>query len=196
MGSGERRMDDDMRAMVRLFCLAGAAMSLTSCDSGTVTAENASTAEVAAKVKLSGVADEVVITPGRWRTTMTINDIAIPGMPTGLAGEIKKSMAEEGSFEHCVTPEDAKRPKEGFFAGEQARDCRYEKFEMGGGKIDMLMHCAGVGGRQTLAMNGTYSPQSYRMTVASNMGAAGSNPVTFNATMDSRRVGVCTGKEE
>ena len=40
----------------------------------------------------------------------------------------------------CLTPEEAKRPKEDFFAG-AAKNCRYERFDMGSGKIDAVMKC-------------------------------------------------------
>ncbi|MET0137679.1 MAG: DUF3617 domain-containing protein [Sphingobium sp.] len=173
---------------------------LAGCGGGekSVTAQNASTAEVAQKVKEAGIVDDKFISPGRWQMQMTVTDMQIPGMPPAMAQKMKAQMGPGRSFQHCVTPEEAKKPQEDFFAGEQAKSCRYEKFAMGDGKINMIMHCAQGGSRQTVKMDGTYAPDSYHMTMASTMEGQPGSPTAgmhFNATVDAKRLGVCTGKE-
>lgn len=178
----------------------GLVLGLGACGDGKkVTAQNASSSEVAQKVKESGIANEAFISPGRWKMTMTVNDMKIPGLPPEMAERMKGQMGQPRTFEQCVTEEDAKKPKEEFFAGKEAPNCRYEHFEMGGGKISMVMHCANDQGKQTMKMNGTYSPEVYHMTVASQTEAKGApsaaGSMTFNAVMDAKKVGACTGKE-
>jgi hypothetical protein len=174
-------------------------LALCACDSKTVTAQNASTAEVAQKVKASGIAEEGFISAGKWRTTMTIKDMQIPGMPPEAAGRMKAQMGKARSFDHCVTAEEAKKPKEDFFAGEQAKSCRYDNFTMGGGKIAMVMHCASEQGKQTMTMNGTYGADAYHMTMQSKAEMQGGGPMgamTFDAVLDAKKIGLCTGKEK
>jgi hypothetical protein len=174
---------------------------LAGCESHkTVTAQNATTAEVAQKVKDSGIADGGFVSPGRWQMTMTVNSMSMPGLPPEVAKRMQDSTGKPHAFEHCVTEEEAKKPKEDFFAGNEAKSCRYDSFNLGGGKIDMVMHCDAPGGsKQVMKMNGTYSADAYRMTIASNVEGQAGSPVkgmTLNATVDARRLGVCTGKEK
>ncbi|CAN5331474.1 hypothetical protein BH10PSE13_BH10PSE13_20300 [soil metagenome] len=141
---------------------------------------------------------ESFLSPGQWQMKMTINDMKIPGMPPAMAGRMKSAMGEARTFDHCVTEEEAKKPKEDFFSGDKAAACRYDSFTMGGGKMAMVMQCNHATGKQVVTMDGTYGPDSYKMTMASVMTGKPGSPVagmTFNATMDAKRTGVCTGKE-
>ncbi len=189
-----------MRHFIRRVWVAGGlALTLAACGgSKTVTAENASTAEVAAKVQQSGITDQGFVSPGRWQMTMTITDMKIPGMPPEVAQKMKGATGQARTFEHCVTEEEAKKPREDFFSGDKAAACRYDHFTMGDGKVSMQMQCAHDTGKQTVKMDGTYSADSYRMTMASKVEGRPGSPVggmTFDAVMDARRLGVCTGKE-
>lgn len=181
--------------MARIGIAGGLLAALAGCGSKTVTAENASVNEVAAKVKASGVADETFISPGQWRMTMTVNNLQLPGMPPEMAGRMKAAMGQPRTIENCVTPEEARRPKEGFFSGEAAQSCRYDSFSLGGGKISMVMHCTHGDAKQTVKMDGTYGPEAYHMTMTSNVeGGAGSPAagMVMNATVDAKRIsGVC-----
>ncbi|HEX7853038.1 MAG TPA: DUF3617 domain-containing protein [Sphingobium sp.] len=189
-----------MNGTIRHIAIAGTlALALGGCGSKTVTAQNASTAEVAQKVKESGVANDSFISAGRWQMTMTINGMKIPGMPPEMAKRMQGNLGRARTFEQCVTEEEAKKPKEDFFAGDKEKSCRYENFTMGGGKIAMVMHCdSAAGGKQTMKMDGTYSADAYKMQISSQVEARPGAPtggMAFNATMDARRLGVCTGKE-
>lgn len=178
--------------------LIGLLVGISACDSKTVTVENATTAEVAEKVKQSGMAEEVFVSPGSWQMTMTITDMKIPGMPPEVSQKMKGAIGQPRTYEHCVTEEEAKKPKEDFFSGDKAAACRYDHFTMGGGKVSMQMQCAHNTGKQTVKMDGTYAPDSYRMTMASTVEGKSGSPVggmTFDAVMDAKRLGVCTGKE-
>ncbi len=172
-------------------------LALAGCNSSpTVTATNASGEEVAAKVKAAQL-DKQFVSPGHWDSTMTINDMSIPGMPPQFAAQMKSHMGKAKTFSSCLTPEEARKPKEDFFAKGNG-DCRYEKFSMGAGKIDAVMQCKMGGGARTMTMNGTYGPDAYRMTVASTGTGSKDNPVagmSMNMTLDAKRSGECTGKE-
>lgn len=186
-----------LRTRTMRSALAGGAMLLlAACGGGgdTVTAENASVAEVAEKVKASGVADDSFISPGRWEMTMDIQKIDIPGMPPEMQQHMQSAMGKGRKFATCVTPEEAKRPKEDFFAGNDAPNCRYDNFKMGGGKIALAMSCKEEGGTRKMVMDGSYGDDAYTMTM--NMSGAGEGgAMTMKATMKGARVGECRGDE-
>lgn len=176
-------------------------IALVGCNSQpTVSASNASGEEVAAKMKAAGM-DGQFVSPGQWQMTMTINDMRIPGMPAEFAEKMKAHMGKGRTFESCLTPEEARKPKEDFFAKGNG-NCRYDRFTMGGGKIDAVMKCTDPGGQaggsRTMTMNGTYGPDAYKMTMASTGEAAPGNPMSglsMKMAMDAKRTGACTGKE-
>ena len=64
----------------------------------------------------------------------------MPGMPAEMASQMKGITNRIETDQQCLTPEEAKRPKEDFFAGDN-KNCRYDHFTMAGGKIDALMKC-------------------------------------------------------
>ena len=186
-----------MKAIVVLLPLA-----LAACGSKpSVSAENASVEEVAAKVKAAG-GQAVFLSPGHWDSTVTIQQVSIPGMPPEVTAHMKQAMAGKVTGS-CLTPEQAKRPGADFFGGKDRKDCRYEHFEMGDGKLDARMVCsgAGAGGAATITMQGTYGPDAFKMAMTTEAkGGAGApmgpmGPMTMAATIDSKRTGACTGEE-
>ena len=183
------------KRLIMMTCLA----ALAACDSSPkVDEKNASVAEVAQKVREAG-ADQAFVRPGQWQSTVTIDKFEVPGMPPEVAQRMKAMMAETQahSFKSCLTKEDVQKPKEDFFAGKN-NACRYERFTMGSGKIDAIMHCGGKdGGKQTMQMAGTYSPENYQMQMSTKMeGGPGTEAgMSMQMRVEAKRVGECTGKE-
>lgn len=170
---------------------------LAACGSGAqVEAENASVAEVQAKIKEAGGASEM-LNPGRWESTVRIEKVDIPGMPAELAERMKKAMAGRTSAS-CLTPEQAKKPAAEFFAGKDRQGCRYDHFRMGDGELDAKMTCGGQGGGATIAMKGDYTPDSFRLAMTMDgkgMANAPQGAMSMAMAVDSKRVGECTGQE-
>ena len=181
----------------RNFPMAMTLLALAACSKEpTVSATNASGTEVAAKLKASGMETQFV-SPGHWQMTMTINDMTMPGMPPQFTEKLKAHMGKAKTFDSCLTPEEAKKPKEDFFARGNG-NCRYDHFTMGGGKIDAVMQCSEQGGKRTMTMNGTYSGDAYHMNMASTGTGDAKNPMagmSMKMEMDAKRTGECTGKE-
>ena len=115
-------------------------------------------------------------------------------MPAGVADEMKRAQGREMTSETCLTPEEAKRPKEDFFGGKD--NCRYERFNMGNGKIDAVMNCSEGGGAQTMTMAGTYSGDAYQMQMTmQSQGDGEDGAMAMKMRVDAKRIGACTGKE-
>lgn len=166
------------------------------CNAGpTVTAENASVAEVTNKVAALGGGG--FISPGHWDSKVTITQFDMPGMdklPPAMAKQMQERMKEQMSRSHesgsCVTEADVKSPKAGMFGGDQS--CRYDHFKMGGGIIDAAATCDVEGGKKrSMTIKGSYSADSYRAEVSMTGGGMGAMAMT----LDARRAGACTGKE-
>jgi hypothetical protein len=172
-------------------------LALGACNkSPEVDLHNASVNEVAQAVRQSGISSGTLVEPGLWQSKVTIQEINIPGMPAEFADRMKQTIAEnrQRTAKHCLTPEQAKKPKEDFF-GAQNKSCRYAKFTMGGGRIDIQMACNEQGSTQTTTMNGTYTPTSYSMDMSTSASGGEREGMSMKMHVTSQRVGECTGGE-
>lgn len=181
-------------AVILLAC----ALPLAACDSSpTVEAKNASVAEVAEKVQDAGGTDQF-LRAGKWLTKATIEELSAPGMPPGIAKNMQAMMGKEPGTESCMTEADARKPKTDFFSGN--KNCRYDHFKMGDGKIDAKMRCSAGGGTQVMTMAGDYSPDEYHMAMTTEMDrgagapAGGMGSMTMKMRVEGKRVGECDGK--
>ena len=176
------------------------AAALAACNKGPdVNVRNASVGEVAEKVEQSGIANETFLRAGEWKVTGTMEEMNVPGMPPQAQEEMKRVMGQvrNTSYEYCVTPEEAKRPREKMFAGKDADHCRYEHFTVGGGKFDAAMRCEAKNGSQpmTMAVNGTYSPDSYQTHVSMNVEGGPQGAMSMKMRSEAHRVGECSAKD-
>ena len=172
---------------------------LAACDnSPKVEAENASIEEVAGKVREANAGSAMVVNPGQWLSSVELESVEVPGMPPEFAAQMKKTMAKVATgHKTCLTKEQAMKPKEDFFAGASS-NCRYDKFSMDGGKMTGTMRCTSPqgGGTQLIEFDGTYSPDSYEMRMASAVeGASPSGPMKMVMRVTSKRTGECDGSE-
>lgn len=181
--------------MKKIALLIACTVPLAACDSEPqVTAENASAEEVARRVEAAGGTGNF-LNPGLWRTTATLQQMTIPGMPPEAAEQMKNVEGRSQTSEQCLTPEEAKRPKEDFFGG--GENCRYERFSMGNGKIQAVMNCAEQGSTQKMAIAGTYSGNSYDMQMSMQAAEAGQAPAMgMKMRVQAQRIGNCTGNEQ
>jgi hypothetical protein len=170
-----------------------AILPLAACSKGpSIQAENATVGEVNGKVAEAGGAASFV-NPGKWVSNVTIEEMSMPGMPPSAAAQMKGMMGTAHATTSCLTPEEAKRPKEDFFAGESG--CRYDHFTMAGGKIDAVMKCDRPNGAQVMQIAGTYSPDTYNMVMASTSSEGRSAGMKMRMRVDAKRVGACDGTE-
>jgi hypothetical protein len=178
-----------------MIVLLGSCLALAACNRGPeVHEENASVDEVANKVR-AATGGAKFIRAGEWKSTGTIEEMSIPGMSAEDSARMKQAMAKSGihEFRTCLTEEDVKQPEGKFFTGND--DCRYDHFNMSGGKIDAALNCKGAGGTSNrMTMKGNYSPDSYsmRMEMTSEGAPGAQGPMTMRMRVDSKRIGACT----
>jgi len=173
-----------------LFCLAA-------CGSDPeVKADNAKPSEVAAKMR-DAAGKGSFVRPGQWEQTVSLMKIEAPGMPPEAREYMQRAMNKAQIHNVCLSKEQAEQPRENFFAGAD-KNCTYEHFNWGGGKIDLKLICKHEQATTTMAMAGTYTPDHYELTMTSNNDAAASaGDMVMTMKVDAKRVGECAeGKGE
>ena len=175
--------------MNRLLLIALPLVILSACGPGRkVEGENASVAEVAEDVAAAN-ADAPRFRPGKWASTTTIEALEIPGMPPEAAEYQKKMMRGIATgIESCLTPEQAARPNEGFFAGQEG-NCRYDRYSAEAGKLSAVMRCGSGDSVQLVEFEGSFSPDQYELQMVSK--AEGPAGRTMKMKIDARRIGDC-----
>jgi hypothetical protein len=178
--------------MTRLLLIALPLLSLSACDTGRkVEGENAAVAEVPEKVAAVN-ADAPRFRPGKWASTTTIEALEIPGMPPEAAEYQKKMMRGIATgIESCLTPEQAARPNEGFFAGQEG-NCRYDRYSAEAGKLSAVMRCGSGDSAQLVEFEGSFAPEQYELRMVSK--AEGPAARTMTMKINARRIGECDDK--
>lgn len=178
-------------ALASVLCLAG-------CNKGPeVNLKNATAGQVTQAVKQSGVmTSDSMVQPGLWESKVTIQQMDLPGVPAQYLDRMKQSMAEHRneSSRHCIKPEDVKKPKEDFFGAD--KNCKYDHFTMGGGKIDIAMVCHEEDTTQTMNGTGSYTPTSYSIDTSMTGTGGRQNGMAMKMHVDAQRIGECTGKDD
>jgi outer membrane murein-binding lipoprotein Lpp len=133
--------------------------------------------------------------PGQYSQTMKITKLEIPGAPPEAVAQMKAAMGAQQDTSFCLTKEMSDKGFEEMFR-EVGRDgeCKYERFNVSGGKLDALLQCESkTEGKGTITMAGTVTSQGSDVTVeidtvnpASPMGSS-----TIGMNMVSKRIGDC-----
>jgi len=180
------------RAAFLISCL----IPLAACSKGPEVHErNASVEQVANAVSASVARNDLYLKAGEWKVDATLEEMTIPGLPPEAQSQMKQAMSERGnsSYQYCLTAEQAKKPAGKFFNRQADKNCRYDHFSMGGGKIDAVMRCAAPAGSMSMTIDGTYSPESYSTHVAMNM--EGGQKMTMKMRSEAHRIGECTPED-
>ena len=189
----ERRNDAGLmggRGMNKLL-LVGLIAALGACDRATVDERNASAEDVAKAVNAARA--DMKFEPGRWESNVTFVSMEAPGMPPEVSQAMQGSLGKEHSYATCLSKAEAEKPAADFFA-KDAKDCTYDHFKLGGGKIDAKMRCGADGRSVVMTMNGAYDSDSYDMMMETAVDGGGT-PVTMKMKVASNRVGDCRGDE-
>jgi hypothetical protein len=133
--------------------------------------------------------------PGKWQATSELVKMEVPGMPPEMA---KNNLGQKTSFEHCMTPEQAARPKSDFFTkNDGTTDCTTKNFAMVGGKLDAAMACVDKKTKTEMNMTikGDYQPTAYTATMTMVTGGApGGGEMRIIANTSGKRIGDCDAK--
>lgn len=170
-------------------------LTLAACGGDEVSMTNASPAEVAKKVDAAG---GMRFKPGKWEMTIQTVSVDIPG----LEGEMKKQMSDMmlkkvQAHTSCITKKQAESPPAEVIARSQGR-CKYENFQMDGGKIDGTLVCPaqGMSGAMKMRVVGTFDDESFAIDNDMEATAQGGPAMKIKAKSSGKRIGDCTAEEE
>lgn len=174
---------------------------LAACGEPDVALKNASVEEVA-KVAKAGAS----LNPGEWTNVTEVVSVDMPG----LGADEKKMMSamtqamigQKTETKNCITPEQAKSPDAGMFAGNASNGCRFETFTMSGGKMDAVMKCEGPDkkGEMKMTLSGQYGGDQYSMAsevnMSGNTGLPGHSGMTIKSKNSGKRIGACPAQSK
>lgn len=126
------------------------------------------------------------IKPGQWQITTTPQTIDMPGMPAGMASAM---LGKPMTLSVCITPDDVKQGPRALFSASKGK-CDYSKFDVAGGKIDLVAECKGGRGISIkTSSTGSFTPTSY--DVASKSEMTGPHSMKSTARSSGKWVGSC-----
>lgn len=133
--------------------------------------------------------------PGQYTQTMTITRFEVPNAPPGMAEQLKGAMGQNQTTDFCLTEEMSKQGFEEMFK-ELGKDgeCKYQRFDVSGGKLDALLQCESKAeGKGTIALSGNVGDEGSDVTVkidtVNPASPMGSTAITMQ--MVSKRTGEC-----
>lgn len=177
-----------MHRLTPLIALAPA-LALAACNSQpSVSATNASMAEVAAKGK-----DALRMEPGEWTSKTELIAFDLPGVKDQtMANMMREGMKKQQDKErtYCVTAEDAQRFTADMMGADKNGECRFDNFNVAAGVLNAKMTCKGKTGpaQMTMTMSGPYTPTAQTLTVDMNMGnPMGEGSMTIKAKTTATR---------
>jgi hypothetical protein len=152
--------------------------------------KDATPEEVAAKAKAAG-AGEMRPEPGQWKVVTSMKLLEVEGVPEAAAAQMKGALTRTATNLQCLTPEDVQKPN--MFAGRDNSRCKYDEFNMKGGKIKATMRCPGqAGSEMTMTLDGAYAPQSYNVLATMDMQMPNANQkMKMTMQADGTRIGEC-----
>lgn len=143
--------------------------------------------EAAKEAQAQGMKPE----PGLYKTTVTMTNLEIPGMPPEMkdhgAGLVTTA-------EDCLTPEEVEKGYEAMVKQGQDGECAYESFALAGGKLDAVMACKSEGRVTRTTITGTTSSTGADLTATTAMEFDGAGKGTMTATVKHERIGECTAE--
>jgi hypothetical protein len=131
--------------------------------------------------------------PGLYKTTAEIIDLSFPGMPEGMAGQMRKSMTANFGSTDCLTEADSKDAVKNMAKGDTQGNCTYTKYDVSGGKIDAVMSCGSKENGGTFVMKGTVGADGVDMTMEGNQKSQGmpGSGMHMKMHLKSSRIGEC-----
>lgn len=134
------------------------------------------------------------LSPGNWKSTMSMTKFEIPGAPIAMAQNAKAMLGKGQSIDSCITPEMAKAGVKEMSSSMQQGDCKMEDFKQGGGKMSGTMQCtSGAIGATSMMMEGSYSSEKVNMTLSGELADAKlpGGKASIEMAINSERTGDC-----
>jgi Protein of unknown function (DUF3617) len=124
---------------------------------------------------------------GQWRTTITIVEANVPGVPAEIA---RQMIGQPITVEECRTSDDPQTATDAWMQAEEG--CEAGTFRLTGNRFEGTQRCTSDGVTMDMAFTGTLTPTRMEgETQISGQTPAGA--MTQRATVVSERLGPCAG---
>ncbi len=168
----------------RVMAAAALAAVLAACSPP---AQQASAPQSAEQAQASVAAVNAAMETGQWRTTITVTEANIPGVPANIASQM---MGQPITVEECRTTADAQEMAQDWAQDEPG--CATGTFRFNGNQFEGEQTCTSDGATTTVRYTGTLTPT--RMEGVSEVNAqTPAGAMTQRATIVSERIGPCAG---
>ncbi len=177
-----------MRKSIVIPCIA--ALALAACGKSAPDSEAAGSAAGTALEKAAEVAFQMQ--PGKYRTSVAIQKVEIPGMPPQMAEQMKAMMSKNSSSESCITPERAAKGVEVMKEQMAKGQCIFDKFEATGGTVDAAFTCKSGDNMTVKATSkGSYTPTGSVVRATGDMTGPGGKTIHIEHIITTERIGDC-----
>lgn len=179
-----------MRKSIAYPCIALAALALAACGKSATESETAASGGSSAIEKAAEVAFQMQ--PGKYRTSVAIQKVEIPGMPANVAAQMKAMMSKNSTSESCITPDRAAKGIEVMKEQMAKGQCSFDKFEATGGTVDAAFTCQS-GDQMTVkaTSKGTYTPTGSVVRATGDMTGPGGKTIHIEHIITTERIGDC-----
>lgn len=131
--------------------------------------------------------------PGKYRTSVSVEKIEIPGMPIAMADQMTAMMGRAAAEDSCITPERAAQGLEVLKQQIARGKCRFGRFQADAGTLDSAFTCeTGDGMTMEATSRGTYSSTRSEMRIDGRLIGPGEKTMRVIQTVNSERIGDCS----
>jgi hypothetical protein len=180
---------------MKSIALSGAALAavlLTGCGGPEPEEKSAPKSMVDAKAEASKIERP---RPGQYRQVVEITRFEMPSLPKEDSDRMAAMAKTKQETEFCLTKEESEKGFRDMFQDVgKGGECRYSRFEVGGGKVNAQLDCASVTeGTATFVLAGNVSAEGSDVTIDADM----QNPSSPTGTakigmhMKTERLGDC-----
>jgi hypothetical protein len=189
--------DEETEVRFSLYGPAFMALALASCSGSSDNADTDGDGKISAE-EAAGEVKKAEFNPGQYEKTTEFVDITFdesklpPEQKKFIIPTIESMRGQKFTEKRCMTPEEAKDPREEFFLIQDGQQCEYERYSLSGGKIDLAMNCAsadGDGGKVTA--KGSFTDESYTMDMTMATTSPEQGDVVITAKTSAKRIGEC-----
>lgn len=130
--------------------------------------------------------------PGLWETQVTFTDIQVQGLSEKQEKKLLSDISNQLSGQSCLSAQQARKPEANFFTGGHSDDCKYKKFAIAEGRLDMSVDCS-MKAMATIDMDmqGPVSATALDLDISPELRLPMVGKVTLHGKAEGRYLGAC-----
>lgn len=102
---------------------------------------------------------------GRYEITVKVTKFDVPGLDAPRLNAMQRAIVgKESKYNYCLSDKSADKQAKALFRQVGEGSCFLHSFKPKGGKLDVLMTCRAITGRQSYNLKGTVSGSSTKFT--------------------------------